>query len=163
MREFYKLRGIISSQESAVEEPFKYSLWPSEKSLVCLETFCLKNNPKGIKFRFVGCNLFLVPLSVRIFALLYNWILWEIGHGVVVEWLKGIFCNNELNDENLLNWINLFFIKIYNFETMRTEFFEKQNFWHRCLMPNLSWDRWKAWIQSCVLFSLFLTVVEFIN
>ena len=33
MKEFYKWRGIISSQESAVEEPFKYSLWPSEKSL----------------------------------------------------------------------------------------------------------------------------------
>ena len=49
MKEFYKWRGIISSQESAIEEPFKYSLWPSEKSLVCLETFCLKNNPKGKK------------------------------------------------------------------------------------------------------------------
>ena len=42
-----------------------------------------------------------------------------------------MFCNNELNEEELLNWINLFliiFIKIYNFETMRTEFFDKQNF-----------------------------------
>ena len=66
MKEFYKWRGIISSQESAVEEPFKYSLWPSEKSLVCLETFCLKNNPKGkkkpdnsINFGLLGATFFL--------------------------------------------------------------------------------------------------------
>ena len=39
-----------------------------------------------------------------------------------------MFCNNELNEEELLNWINLFFIKIYNFETMRTEFFENKTF-----------------------------------
>ena len=74
MRKFCKSRGIIPSQESAVEKPLKCSLWPSEKSLVCSETCCLKNEQKKkqqktdniIKFRFVGCNIFVFPLSVRI-------------------------------------------------------------------------------------------------
>ena len=35
-----------SSQESAVEKQIKYSLCPSEKSLLCLETCCLKNEQK---------------------------------------------------------------------------------------------------------------------
>ena len=39
-----------------------------------------------------------------------------------------MFSNNELNGEEFLNWVNLFFFKIYNFETMRTEFFEKKTF-----------------------------------
>ena len=41
MKEFYKWRGIISSQESAVEEPFKYSLTIRKKSGV-LRDFLLE-------------------------------------------------------------------------------------------------------------------------
>ena len=46
------------------------------------------------QFRFVVCNRFVIPLSVRIMGLLYNAILWEILHiplpkyglsGVVVD------------------------------------------------------------------------------
>ena len=37
-----------------------------------------------------------------------------------------MFSNNELNGEEFLNWIILFFIYIYNFESRRTEFFEKK-------------------------------------
>ena len=37
-----------------------------------------------------------------------------------------MFSNNELNGEEFFNWINLFFIYIYNFESRRTEFFEKK-------------------------------------
>ena len=46
MRKFCKSRGIIPSQESAVEKPLKCSSWPSDKSLVCSETCCLKNEQK---------------------------------------------------------------------------------------------------------------------
>ena len=72
MKEFYKWRGIISSQGGAVEKSFKYSLWPPEKSLVCLETFCLKNNPKrkkkpdnSINFGLLGATLFLSCSAFR--------------------------------------------------------------------------------------------------
>ena len=40
-----------------------------------------------------------------------------------------MFSDNELNGEEFLNWINLFLITIYNFETMRNEFFEKKTFY----------------------------------
>ena len=49
MRKFCKSRGIIPSQESAVEKPLKCSSWPSEKRLVCSETCCLKNEQKKKK------------------------------------------------------------------------------------------------------------------
>ena len=53
-----------------------------------------KKKPQQQQFRLVLYNLFVFPLSVRIFALLYNAILWEILHiplpkyglsGVIVE------------------------------------------------------------------------------
>ena len=55
-----------------------------KKSLVCLETCCLKNRQKtetdnSINFGLLGATFFF-PLSVRICALLYNAILWEIVH-----------------------------------------------------------------------------------
>ena len=63
MRKFCKSRGIIPSQESAVEKPLKCSLWPSEKSRVCSETCCLKNEQKKtdkiINFVFLGATFLL--------------------------------------------------------------------------------------------------------
>ena len=66
MKEFYKWRGIISSQGSAVEEPFKYSLWPPEKKSGVLRDFLLEKQPKGkkkpdnsINFGLLGATFFL--------------------------------------------------------------------------------------------------------
>ena len=56
-----------------------------KNSLVCLQTCCLKNRQKietdnSINFGLLGATFFVFPLSVRICAVLYNAILWEIVH-----------------------------------------------------------------------------------
>ena len=89
MRKFCKSRGIIPSQESAVEKPLKCSSWPSEKSLVCSETCCLKNEQKKkqqqqtdniINFVLLGATFLFFRFPSVFCALLYNAILWEIVH-----------------------------------------------------------------------------------
>ena len=46
MRKFCKSRGIIPSQESAVEKPLKCSLWPSEKKSGVLRDLLLEKKEK---------------------------------------------------------------------------------------------------------------------